>query len=112
MEYIHNNAMGLIIIVMTIGLIGACYCSVMALYWTIQYDKEQSKKRRIARRQKKYNELKKKARLLLWIVDNTDENDYYKKCEEVGLCPKSSITETILGLHLDDSDLEEVKPWN
>jgi len=107
LDYIHNNAMGLIIITMTIGLIGASYCAVMALYWTIQFDKEQSKKRRIKRRQKKYNELKKKARLLLWIVKDTNENDYYEKCKEVGLCPKSSITETILGLHLDNSDLGE-----
>ena len=106
-NYIHDHAIELIIITMTIGLIGACYCLVMAIYYSVQFDKEQSKKRRIKRRQKKYNELKKKARLLLWIVKDTNENDYYEKCKEVGLCPKSSITETILGLHLDNSDLGE-----
>jgi len=90
LEYIHNNAMELIIITMTVGLIGACYCTVMALYYSIKYDKELKKK-----------ELKKKVDLVLFMASNTNENDYYKACENLGLCTKTSVTELIFGVHYE-----------
>jgi len=89
LDYIHNNAMGLIIITMTTGLIGACYCLVMAIYHSIQIDKK--------RREEEKNKINK---LLLWMSSFVPYSEYEEYVDELfqgGQQEKRGLIEIVTG---------------
>ena len=90
MDFIHNYAIEICIVFMIIGLLGAMGCIVGLIMLDIQ-----------GYRQRKKEELQKKAKMVLWLASNTNEHDYYEACESFELCPKTSVTELILGVHCD-----------
>lgn len=90
MDFIHNHAIEICIVFMIIGLLGAMGC----IGCLIMLDIQEYKKR-------KKDELQKRVDLVLFMASNTNENDYYKACENLGLCTKTSVTELILGVHCD-----------
>ena len=90
MDFIHNYTVEIIIVLMVIGLMGVMGCIGCIIVIDIQ-----------GYRERKKDELQKRAEMVLWLASNTNENEYYDACESFGLCPKSSVTELILGVHCD-----------
>jgi len=90
MDFIHNHAIEICIVLMIIGLLGAMGCIGGLIMLDVQ-----------GYRKRKKEELQKKAKMVLWLASHTNEFDYYEACESFGLCPKSSVTELILGVHCD-----------
>lgn len=90
MDFIHNYAIEICIVFMIIGLLGAMGCIGGLIMLDIQ-----------GYRQRKKEELQKKVDLVLFMASNTNESDYYKACENLGLCTKTSVTELIFGVHYE-----------
>ena len=90
MEFIHTYIVEILLVIMVLGLLGAMVC----IGWLFVLDVQEY-------REQKRLELQKKVNLVLFMASNTNENDYYKACENLGLCTKTSVTELIFGVHYE-----------
>lgn len=90
MEFIHIYIVEILLVIMVLGLLGAMVC----IGWLFVLDVKEH-------REQKKLELQKKVDLVLFMASNTNEFDYYKACENLGLCTKTSVTELIFGVHYE-----------
>jgi hypothetical protein len=90
MEFIHTYTIEILLVLMILGLIGVTGCIGCLFVLSVQEHREQKKL-----------ELQKKVDLVLFMASNTNEFDYEKACENLGLCTKTSVTELIFGVHYE-----------
>ena len=72
---------------MFVGLLGVVGCIVQIIRIDMKEKRDRATK-----------ETNAKIELLEFMASQTDENEYFKMCDELGLCSKSSVTEVILGI--------------
>lgn len=90
MEFLNIYLVEILLVLMFIALIGVLGCIGCLFVLSVQEHKEQKKL-----------ELQKKIDLVLFMASNTNEFDYEKACENLGLCTKTSVTELIFGVHYE-----------
>ena len=90
MDYIHTYIVEILLVIMVLGLLGAMVC----IGWLFVLDVKDY-------RAEKRLELQKKVDLVLFMASNTNEFDYEKACQNLGLCTKTSVTELIFGVHYE-----------
>ena len=72
---------------MFLGCLGMLGCIIQMIRLDMQEKRDRATK-----------ETNAKIELLEFMASQTDENEYFKLCDELGLCSKSSVTEIILGI--------------